>query len=144
MSTHFSRQNTYQSFFFFLTGFYYPYRTLAFLNGLLDPKTCGRTPWLGDQSNTRPLPKHRTTQHRKMQTHIHAQSRIWTCNLNIQAVVDSTCLRLLGYWDRHIPQLHYKFVRLVLWKKICNYLLCAWKKKKAVWNFNSSYSDGQK
>jgi hypothetical protein len=38
--------------FFFSTGFYSPYRTLAFLNGLLDPQTFGRTPWLGDQSNT--------------------------------------------------------------------------------------------
>jgi hypothetical protein len=37
--------------FFFSTGFYSPYRTLAFLNGLLDPQTFGRTPWLGDQSN---------------------------------------------------------------------------------------------
>jgi hypothetical protein len=40
--------------FFFPTGFYSPYRTFAFLNGLLDPQTFGRTPWLGDQSNTRP------------------------------------------------------------------------------------------
>jgi hypothetical protein len=47
--------------FFFSTGFYSPYWTLAFLNGLLDPQTFGRTPWLGDQSNMRPLPKHRTT-----------------------------------------------------------------------------------
>jgi hypothetical protein len=37
---------------FLSTGFYSPYlRTLAFLNGLLDPQTFGRTPWLGDQSN---------------------------------------------------------------------------------------------
>jgi hypothetical protein len=54
--------------FFFSTGFYSPYRTLAFLNELLDPQTFGRTPWLGDQSNTRPLPTHRTTQHRNTQT----------------------------------------------------------------------------
>jgi hypothetical protein len=47
---------------FFSTGVYSPYRTLAVLNGLIDPQTFGRTPWLGDQSNTRPLPKHRTTQ----------------------------------------------------------------------------------
>jgi hypothetical protein len=57
------------SLHFFSTGFYSPYRTLAFLNGLLDPQTFGRTPWLGDQSNTRPLPKHRTTRHRNTQTH---------------------------------------------------------------------------
>jgi hypothetical protein len=57
-----------QDTFFFSIGFYSPYRTLAFLNGLLDPQTFGRTPWLGDQSNTRPLPKHRTTQ-RHADTH---------------------------------------------------------------------------
>jgi hypothetical protein len=84
----------------FSAGFYSTYRTLAFLNGLLDPQTIGRTPWLGDQSNARPLPKHRTTQYRNTQTHIHAPSRIPTWDLNVQSVVDNTCLRLLGYWDR--------------------------------------------
>jgi hypothetical protein len=88
-------------YIFFSTGFYSPYRTLAFLNGLLDPQTFCRTPWLGDQSNSRPLPKPRTTQHRNTQTHIHAPSRIRTCDLDVQALVDSTCLRPLGYWDRH-------------------------------------------
>jgi len=74
--------------FFFQTGFYSPYlRTLAFLNGLLDPHTFGRTPWLGDQSNARHLPKHRTTKHRNTPTHIYAQSSIRTCELNVQAVV---------------------------------------------------------
>jgi hypothetical protein len=34
------------------------------------------------------------------QTHIHALSRIRTCDLNVQVVIDSTCLKLLGYWDR--------------------------------------------
>jgi hypothetical protein len=32
------------------------------LTGLLDSQTFGRTPWLGDQSNARPLLKQRTTQ----------------------------------------------------------------------------------
>jgi hypothetical protein len=73
---------------------------LGLINGLLDPQTFGRTPWFGDQSNARPLPKHRITQHRNTQTHIHALSRIRICNLNVQAVVDSTYLRPLGYWDR--------------------------------------------
>jgi hypothetical protein len=83
---------------FFSTGFCSPYlRTLAFLSGLLDPQTFGRIPWLGDQSNARPVPTHRTTQHRNKQTHIHAPSRIRTCDLNVQAVID----RPLGYWDRH-------------------------------------------
>jgi hypothetical protein len=75
-------------YLFFSTGFYSPYRTLAFLNGLLDPQTFGRTPWLGDQSNTRPLPKHRTTQHRNTHTHIHALSRVRNCYLNTQVVVE--------------------------------------------------------
>jgi hypothetical protein len=68
-------------YIFFSTGFCNPYRTLAFLNGLLDPQTFGRTPWLGDQSNARPLPTHRTTQHRNTQTHIHVPSRFRTCDL---------------------------------------------------------------
>jgi hypothetical protein len=62
------------------------------LHGLLDPRTFGRTPWLGDQSNAKPLPKHRTIQHRNTQTHIHAPSRIRTCDLNVQALVDSEVL----------------------------------------------------
>jgi hypothetical protein len=82
---------------FFSTGFYSPYQTLAFFSGLLDPQTFGRTPWLGDQSKARPLPTHRTAQHTNTQTHIHAPSRIRTCDLNVQAVVDSTCLRPLSY-----------------------------------------------
>jgi hypothetical protein len=100
--------NTTLSKQFFLTGFYSPYRTLAFLNGLLDPQTFVRTPWLGDQSNARPLPKHRTTQHRNTQTHIHAPSRIRTWDLNVQAVLDSTCLRPLGYWDPQVSNYFYE------------------------------------
>jgi hypothetical protein len=55
-------------------------------------ETIGRTPWTGDRPDTRPLPTYRTTQHRETQTHIHAPSRIRTCNLNIRATEDSTCL----------------------------------------------------
>jgi hypothetical protein len=40
---------------------------------------------------------HRTTQHRKMQTNIHALSRIRTCDLNVQVAEDGTCLRLHGH-----------------------------------------------
>jgi hypothetical protein len=49
---------------------------------------------------TQGLYLHRTTQHRETQTHIHAPSRIQTCDPNIRATEDSTCLRPLGYWDR--------------------------------------------
>jgi hypothetical protein len=39
--------------------------------------TVGRTPWTGDRPDARPLPStHRTTQHRKTRTHIHASSLI--------------------------------------------------------------------
>jgi hypothetical protein len=43
---------------------------------------------------------HRTTQHRKTQSHIHAPSRIRSCDPNVRAAEDSTCLRPLGHWDR--------------------------------------------
>jgi hypothetical protein len=87
-----------EHFFFPLTGFYSPYWTLAFLNGLLDPQTFGRTPWLGDQSNTRPLLKHRTTQ-KHADTHPCPEQ-----DLNLRSQCSSChrqyCLRLLSYWDR--------------------------------------------
>jgi len=40
--------------------------------------TFGRTPGTGDQPDTRRLPTHRTTQHRKMRTLIHASREIRT------------------------------------------------------------------
>jgi hypothetical protein len=43
---------------------------------------------------------HRTTQHRKTQTHIHAPSRIQTCDPSVRAAENSTCLRPLCHWDR--------------------------------------------
>jgi len=43
---------------------------------------------------------HRTTQHRKTWTHIHPPSRIQTRNPSVQAVKDSTCLRLHNHWDQ--------------------------------------------
>jgi hypothetical protein len=43
---------------------------------------------------------HRTTQHRKTQTHIHAPRRIRNCDPTVRAAEDSTWLRPLGYWDR--------------------------------------------
>jgi hypothetical protein len=79
-------------FFFFSTGFYSPYRTLAFLNRLLDPQTFGWTPWLGDQPNTKPLPKHRTTQHRNMHTRARAHTHTRPCpeqDLNLQSQCSS-------------------------------------------------------
>jgi hypothetical protein len=43
---------------------------------------------------------HRTTQHRNTQTNNHAPSRIRTCDPNVRAAEDSTCLRPRGHWDR--------------------------------------------
>jgi len=62
--------------------------------------TVDRTPWMGDQPVSRPLPTHRTAQHRKMWTHIYVSSRIWTHNPSVQVAEDSTCLRLLGHKNR--------------------------------------------
>jgi hypothetical protein len=47
---------------------------------------------------------HRTTQHRETQTHIHALSTIRTCNPNVRAAEDSTCLRPHGYWDQPLQE----------------------------------------
>jgi hypothetical protein len=60
----------------------------------------------GISSAPRPLPTHRTTQHREMQTHIHTLSRIQTCNPNVWVAKDSTCLRPCGHWDQHMPSLN--------------------------------------
>jgi hypothetical protein len=68
---------------------------------------------------TQGLYLHRTTQHRETQTHIHAPSRIWTCDPNIRATEGSTCLRPLGYWDRLVfllrLQTHYHILMLLSW-----------------------------
>jgi hypothetical protein len=45
---------------------------------------------------------HRTTQHRKTWTHIHASSRIRTHDPSVRAAEDSTCLRPLGHWDQRV------------------------------------------
>jgi hypothetical protein len=80
-------------------NFFFTYGSLRHLVGLL-----GR----GISSAPRPLPTHRTTQHRETLTHIHAPSRIRTSDPNVRAAEDSTWLRPRGYWDRlhavHIGQ----------------------------------------
>jgi hypothetical protein len=58
------------------------------------------TPWTGDQPDARPLRRHRTAQHRKTRTQIHASSGIRTQDPSIRAAEDSTCLRPRGHWDR--------------------------------------------
>jgi hypothetical protein len=66
--------------------------------------TVRRTPWTGDRPDARPLPTHRSTQHRKMRTHIHASSEIRAHGPSFRAAEDSACLRPLGCWDRHQQQ----------------------------------------
>jgi hypothetical protein len=96
-------------FFFFFFWRYGPNLALGYLHetsfhfGLLDLKTVGRTPWTGDQLVARPLTVHK---HRNMHTHtqtpnIHALSVIRTHYPGFRAREDSTCLRPLGYRDRH-------------------------------------------
>jgi hypothetical protein len=60
----------------------------------LDP-IHGRTPWMGDQPITSPLPKHRKNAH----TDIHTSSGIRTHNPSVRANEDSSCLRLRGHCD---------------------------------------------
>jgi hypothetical protein len=45
---------------------------------------------------------HRTTQDRKLRTHIRASSGIRTRDPSVRAVEDSTCLRPRSHWDRLI------------------------------------------
>jgi hypothetical protein len=61
--------------------------------------TGGRTPWTSDQPIARPLPKHRTTQHR-INTHIHALSGIRTHDSSARASEDNSCFRPCGHCDR--------------------------------------------
>jgi hypothetical protein len=81
-------------FLFFLTPslrrqiFLFTFGSFRHLVGLL-----GR----GISPAPRPLPTHRTTQHRETQTHINAPSRIRTCYPNVRAAEDSSCLRPRGY-----------------------------------------------
>jgi len=51
-------------------------------------------------SPTQGLYLHRTTEHSKTRTHIHASTGIRTRDPSVRAVECSTCLRLRGHWDR--------------------------------------------
>jgi hypothetical protein len=64
----------------------------------LNPKTVGRTHWMGDQPVARTLPIQ--TQN-KLQTNIHALSRIRTHDPSVRTGEDSSCLRPGGHCDCH-------------------------------------------
>jgi len=51
-------------------------------------------------STTQGLYRHRTTQHRKTRTYIHAPTGTGTRDPSFRAVEDSTCLRWRGDWDQ--------------------------------------------
>jgi hypothetical protein len=54
--------------------------------------TVGRTPWMGDRPDARPLPTYRTTQHRKMRTHVHASSGIRIHDPSVRAASDRAAI----------------------------------------------------
>jgi hypothetical protein len=56
-------------------------------------------------SPTQGLYLHRTTQHRKTRTHIHASNGIRTRDPSVRGVEDSTCLRPRGHWDRQYSRI---------------------------------------
>jgi hypothetical protein len=65
----------------------------------------GRTPWTCDQPVARLLPKHRIAQtqnkHIYYTININALSGIRTHDHSIRVSEDSSCLKVLGYHDRH-------------------------------------------
>jgi hypothetical protein len=74
------------------------------ISQFIDHFTDGRTPWTGDQLVARPLPKHRTTETQNKCIHtpnIHVLCEIRTHDPFFRVSEDSTCLRPLGYRDRH-------------------------------------------
>jgi hypothetical protein len=73
---------------------------------LMNLWTFGRTPWMGDRLDARPLPTHRTTQHRKTRTLIHASSGIRNQDPSVRAAEDSTCLRPRGHWNSLINNIY--------------------------------------
>jgi hypothetical protein len=77
--------------------------------------TIGRTLWRSDQLVARPLPKHRTEQTQNKHIHtpnIHALSGVRAHDHSVRASEDSSCLRPLGYRDRH----HNLYpIKIVVW-----------------------------
>jgi hypothetical protein len=64
---------------------------------LMDPLDIWQDSLVGGSVQRQGLYLHGTTRHKETQTHIHALSRIRTCDPNVRAAEDSTCLRLRGY-----------------------------------------------
>jgi hypothetical protein len=79
---------------------YGPLSDLGRFFGFLILYIVGRTPWTGDQSVTRPLPIHRTTQTHNKCIVIHASSGIRIHDSRVRASEDSSCLRPCCHCDR--------------------------------------------
>jgi hypothetical protein len=72
-------------------------RALAAFSSFLIQYTVSRTPWTGDQSVARPLPKHGINAHN---TDIDALIGIRTHDPSVLASEDGSCLRPRGHCDR--------------------------------------------
>jgi hypothetical protein len=98
---------------FILSFFFFSGSTATLGHGLwffqfYDHFTDGRTPWTSDQPVARPLPKHRTTQIQN--THIHIPNIHNLCGIRTHDPgEDTTCLRSLGYRDRHFILRGYRY-----------------------------------
>jgi hypothetical protein len=70
-------------------------------------------------SPTQGLYPHRTTQHRKTRTHIHAPNGIRTRDPSVRAVEDSTCLRPRGRWNRQSKDsIDPKWTKIIITSKL--------------------------
>jgi hypothetical protein len=94
---------TNNNYAFFFNGSTAPLGPGLFFNFMIT-FTDGRTPRTSDHLIARPLPKHRKTQTQNKHIHtpnIHALCGIQTHDPSLEAREDSSCLRPLGYSDRH-------------------------------------------
>jgi hypothetical protein len=66
-----------------------------------------RTPWTGDQPNSKAFTYTGQHKHRKTWTDVHALSGIQTHDPSVRAADDSTCLRLHSHCDRQNHNLRY-------------------------------------
>jgi hypothetical protein len=91
--------------YIYIHWLYSPFEPWPLLFSFMITFTDRRTPWTSDQLVAGPLLKHRTTQtHNK---HIHTPNIYTLCGTrthdpSCRASEDSSCLRPLGYCDRHI------------------------------------------
>jgi hypothetical protein len=94
--------------------------------------TDGRTPWMSDQSVSRPLPKHRKTQNKRIHTpNIHALSGIRIHDPSVRESEYRSCLRPHGHCDRHVDIYTTSFISRMVVQLSCSF-------------FHASFSNGEK